>query len=177
MVIVTIVKEKLYKQPTVVLLLNLVITELLYLITLMPLFIVVGSAGEFIFGSNDSMRCNSCGGIAILGIPFSISIIYAIALLSLDRFLYFYKPLRYENIITVPRIFIVISVIWVIGFIIASIPLFDIKILSKNTFFHRAFGTCKQIHQKKQFHLIKVFGGILSHIMAASNYTCHSVLH
>ena len=220
MVIVTIVKEKLYKQPTIVLLLNLVITELLYLITLVPLFIVVGSAGEFILGSNDSMRCNSCVAIALLGIPFPTSIIYAIALLSLDRFFYFYKPLHYEKIITVPRISIAISVIWVSAFITASIPLFEIETLFKNIFFHRSLGTCvpnflptgkliivllimiclplivlivcnvlviclvyktikqvysvrkmdqdtdflekvKEIRQKKQFHLIKVFGGLM----------------
>ena len=220
MVIVTIIKEKLYKQPTIVLLLNLVCVDLFFMITLLPINIVTGIAGEFILGNNDLTRCNSCK-IGILDPIFPILLIYALTFLSFDRFFYFYKPLQYKRIITIPRTLAVIFVKWLLVFaIFIIIPLIRIH---DSVIFYRPFAACtlnissivtflvtliviclplivlivlnvwviyivqktirkvysfritanrndhdvdfdkrvKQIRQKKQFHLIKVFGGLI----------------
>ena len=224
MVIVTIVKEKLYKHPTIVLLLNLVTIDFLYIILVLPINIVVGTAGEFILGRSDLMRCNSCQ-IGILDPIFPILSIYAITFLSFDRLFYFYKPLHYKSIVTIPRILVAISTIWLVVLIISAIPLFNIGKINDIIVFYRPFAACtlisftndveievvfivlifiiiclplivlivcnicviyivqktirevynakannedvyfnekiKQIRQKKQFHLIKVFGGLI----------------
>ena len=220
MVIVTIVKEKLYKRPTIVLLLNLAFIDLLYIIIL-PIHIVVGAAGEFILGSNDLMRCNSCK-LGLLDPIFPILLIYGLTFLSFDRFFYFYKPLHYKRIVTIPKILIAISLLWLFVLLIAMIPLFNFSTIHDKVFFYRPFAACvlnipliatflvmaivmglplivlivcnvwvvyivqktirrvytarsvannhrdkdfhkkmKQIRKKKQFHMIKVFGGLI----------------
>ena len=53
LVMVTIVKEQLYDQPSIILLLNLTITDILFLLFSTPASIAVGYAGEFILGSSD----------------------------------------------------------------------------------------------------------------------------
>ena len=120
-VIVTIVKEKLYKQPTIVLLLNLVIIDLLMLLVVTPLNIVIGAAGEYILGDNDAARCGTCY-YGILNTFFPIMSIFTVSILSFDRLLYFDKPLRYNTIVTVPRILMALLVLWVIDILIASLP-------------------------------------------------------
>ena len=122
MVIVTIVKEKLYKQPTIVLLLNLVIIDLLMLVVVIPLNIVIGAAGEYILGDSDAARCGTCDH-GILSTFFPVMSIFTVSILSFDRLLYFYKPLRYNAIITVPRILMALLALWVLDFLIALLPM------------------------------------------------------
>ena len=122
MVIVTIIKEKLYKEPTIVLLLNLVILDILMLVVVIPLNIVIGAAGEYILGDSDAARCGSCQ-YGFLTTFFPLMSIYTVAMMALDRFIYLYKPLRYEKWITIPRILIVLLVTWVVIIIIAALPL------------------------------------------------------
>ena len=222
LVIVTIVKEKLYKDPSVLLLLNLVINDLFAVVIVLPMYIVVGLPEGYILGDNDSFRCKLCR-LSLLDTTFAITLAHAMGLLSFDRFLYFYKPLKYKRIITIPRLLITIALSWVSAIIVSAIPLYDFNALQVvfyrtnagcsvdnhpsdiNIFFFVLCVVCilpaltvlvcnvwmihivqkavrevynvkklatnneekefrekiKQIRRKKQFNLIRVFGGIL----------------
>ena len=48
LVLVTVVKEKIYKQPSILLLLNLILTDIAFLVIPVPLLVVTGLAGEYI---------------------------------------------------------------------------------------------------------------------------------
>jgi hypothetical protein len=122
-VIVSIVKKKLYVQPTLLLLLNLSITDLLLCAAVMPFHVVTGFSGEFIFGSSDVVRCRVCKiGIAL--ITFSFMSLHSLALISMDRLLFIKKPLRYHKIVTVPRVLVAVSFTWCICIGISIPPLF-----------------------------------------------------
>ena len=96
LVVITIFKEKLYHQPTIILLLNLLAADLFVLAYPSPILMTTGFAGEFIIGSFDRVRCVMCHlGFALL-IPFYSSF-FTVALMSLDRFFYIYKPFQYER--------------------------------------------------------------------------------
>ena len=123
MVIVTVVKEKLYKQPTIILLLNLVFIDLLMLVVVITSDIITGVAGEYIIGDSDAARCRTCY-LGFIIIFFSLTSIFTLAMMSLDRFLYFYKPLQYDRIITVPRILVTLLVAWIVNFLISAMPIF-----------------------------------------------------
>lgn len=220
MVIVTIVKEKLYKHPTIVLLLNLVTIDFLYIILVLPINIVVGTAGEFILGRSDLMRCNSCQiGILDPIFPILLSLFYLLIDCST-----FTSPFITKVSSLYPG-YLAISTIWLVVLIISAIPLFNIGKINDIIVFYRPFAACtlisftndveievvfivlifiiiclplivlivcnicviyivqktirevynakannedvyfnqkiKQIRQKKQFHLIKVFGGLV----------------
>ncbi len=97
LVVIVIVKEKLYHQPAVILLLNLIITDFFNLLLPTPLLMTTGFAGEQILGSTDRIRCITCR-LEILLIFSVYNSIFTVALMSLDRFFYIYKPLQYERV-------------------------------------------------------------------------------
>ena len=53
LVLITILKEKLYVQPSIVLLISLVSTDIIILLFPTPLMLITGLSGEFLFGSSD----------------------------------------------------------------------------------------------------------------------------
>ncbi len=99
LVIITIFKEKLFHQPTIILLLNLTLADIFLLVGPIPLILTTAFAGEFILGSTDSVRCRTCHMDFILLTPIFISLL-TVALMSLDRFIYIYAPFKYERSLT-----------------------------------------------------------------------------
>ena len=124
LVIVTIVKQKLYTQPTIILLLNLVITDLVLLVFHLPLVMVTGFSGEYILGGSDRIRCSVCKTGFVTLIIFTFNSIFTISLMSLDRFLFIYKPLHYERYITKWRTVVAIAVAGLIAAVLSILPLF-----------------------------------------------------
>lgn len=92
-VIIVILKNRLFVQPAIVLLLNLAITDLFLCVLVMPLNIISAFSVEFIFGNSDYIRCQVCQTGLIFNILLLMSV-YNVALLSLDRFLYVRIPLQ-----------------------------------------------------------------------------------
>ena len=95
LVLVTIIKEKLWHQPNIILLVNLIVADLFILLFPTPLLITTDFAGEFILGSSDEERCDNCFVGIFLIIPLMNSM-FTVAMMSLDRFFYIYTPLKYE---------------------------------------------------------------------------------
>ena len=149
-VIMTIVKEKLYKDPSVLLLLNLVINDLFAVVIVLPMYIVVGLPEGYILGDNDSFRCKLCR-LSLLDTTFAITLAYAMGLLSFDRFLYFYKPLKYKRIITIPRLLITIALSWVSAIIVSAIPLYDFNALE--VAFYRTTAGCSVVNHPSDINI------------------------
>ena len=97
MVVITVIKKRLYHHPTIMLLLNLVGTDILLLLIHFPNVIVTGIVGEYIFGSTDVMRCQTCKFALFIPVALTMNSLFVIALISFDRFLFIYKPLHYEQ--------------------------------------------------------------------------------
>jgi len=133
LVMVTIVKEKLYDQPSIILLLNLTTADIIFLLFPSPSLVVVGYAGEFILGSSDFIRCQMCP-IAFLTLVLLFNSLFTITLMSVDRFLYIYKPLQYDRIVSIP---IVLS--WIVSI---GIGIFPWLLPSQETTFQAIFLSC-----------------------------------
>ncbi len=112
LVLVTIIKEKLYQQPSIIFLLNLVVTDIAFLVLLLPFLIVTGFAGEFVFGSSDLTRCQICP-VGFLSLSLLYNSLFTIGMMSLDRFFYIYKPMQYDRIISKRWIILPILVAWI----------------------------------------------------------------
>ena len=119
MVVITVLKKRLYHQPAILLLLNLAVTDILMLLIHLPIIAVTGIAGKYLFGSTDMMRCQFCttGFISMMLIMNSL---FVVALMSLDRFLFIYKPLEYERKATPRRTLAAITVIAMLSVTIGS---------------------------------------------------------
>ena len=115
LVIVTIVKERLYRQPTTILLLNLALSDILMLLLIVPLNTVTGLTGEFLYGNSDHVRCSVCRSHHFFtGIFFDLTLA-SIVMLSLDQFMFIYKPLRYDKIITAKRATLIVIIVWTVS--------------------------------------------------------------
>ena len=117
MVVITILKKRLYHQPAIMLLLNLVMTDILMLSIDLPIITVTGIAGEYLFGNTDMRRCRFCSA-GFIPVTLMMNSLFVVALLSLDRFLFIYKPLEYERKATPRRTLAAIAVIAMLSFAI-----------------------------------------------------------
>ena len=122
LVVGIILKKKLYTQPTIILLLNLVLTDIFLLILLIPSQVWIGFNGEYYFGDTDSIRCRFCQS-GVLSVLFPITALYTISYMSFDRFLFIYKPLKYNRIITCTRTLLILALIWIFSISISILPL------------------------------------------------------
>ena len=120
LIIASIIKKRLYKQPTIILLLNLAITDLLVCLLVMPLNIVTGIAGGFIFGASDRVRCQVCQTGVIFTILILVSL-FNLAIISVDRFIFIKAAMHYKKWITPIKMVIATILIWVLS-ILVSIP-------------------------------------------------------
>ena len=122
-VIATILWKRLYKNTSVIPMLNLAISNLLVCILILPFIIVGGYSSEFVFGFSDYVRCIFCSmGSANVTLPMVSS--YTLALMSVGRLLYLKKPLRYSSIVTPARVSALFVIVWVISVGIALPPYF-----------------------------------------------------
>ena len=120
LILIVVTKKRHYKkQPTIVLLINLAVINILVCTLIIPFNIVAGITGEYSFGSSDVVRCRVCKTGAI----YSITIFAALtnlALMSVDRLVYIKLALKYATIVTNKRIFIAVLAAW--AFSIAISP-------------------------------------------------------
>ena len=137
LVVGIILKKKLYTQPTIILLLNLVLTDILMLIMQAPFQVWVGFNGEYNYGDTDSTRCKVCQlGTLIVVLP--MTALYTISYMSFDRFMFIYKPLKYDKIITCFRTLLVLSLTWIFNALISILPLIGYG----NVIFNQYFILC-----------------------------------
>ncbi len=122
LVICTIVKKRLYSNPTIMLLLNLAITNLLLGLLVMPLNIIAGFAGEYLFGKTDAIRCHVCQTGVFLILLLWVSI-HTLSLMAVDRFIFLKRPLDYKVLVT-PKRMLVAIIIWIICTVVSIPPLF-----------------------------------------------------
>ena len=124
-VIAVILKKRIFKQPAVLLFLNLAIADLLLCVLVMPFNAIFALSGEFSFGETDHVRCLVCQSGIVLTTLLLVSV-YTVALLSLDRFLYVKKPLTYGKIVTTRRVAVVLAACWMIFVAFSLLPVFGI---------------------------------------------------
>ena len=122
-IIVSIIQQKLYKETTHVLLLNLAISDALLCLLVMPLVVVTGFAGEYIFGDSDYTRCQMCQ-TGVVFVALTVFAVNVLAIITLDRFIFFKFPMHYSSYVTIPRVTAVVTILWIISTFESVLPLF-----------------------------------------------------
>ena len=126
MVVVTIVKQSLYREPTNILLLNLALSDILILLIAI-LNVITGLTGEFLYGSSDHVRCEFCRSHQFFSHVCFLSSLTSIVLLSFDRFMYIYKPLRYDKFITATRTTVAVVILWLLNVVLVLVYVFTLE--------------------------------------------------
>ncbi len=121
-IVLSLIKFKLFKKPTYMILLNLVMVDLLQCLLVVLIDLVSEGYMEFVFGNSDYARCYFC--------KFHVIVIYALnnvsldslTLMSLDRLIYIKWPLKYKHVVTMRNIFALLATIWALS-VLPSLPL------------------------------------------------------
>ena len=137
-VVLVILKKKYYKEPTYVILLNMVIADLFVCVICLPFGIATALLQEFNIGSSDYVRCTVCQFIDILILIFTNYSLFALAFLSVDRLIYIRWPLKYDGIMTLSNIAIFLVASIIVCIITALPPAFGFGEIK----FANALGVC-----------------------------------
>lgn len=138
LVIGVVVWRKLYQQqPTILLLLNLAVTDQLVCLLVMPWNIVALIAGEFSFGGDDYTRCQVCQ-TGVIFVILSLVTLNTLAILSVDRLVYLRAAINYHKLVTTPRVLLATVLAWLVSTLITTPPLFGFNEMRFST----AVGIC-----------------------------------
>ena len=145
-VIGIILKKRLFKQPAVLLLLNLTVTNFLICMLVLPFNAISALAGEFIFGNSDRVRCQICKTGNLFTAMLLVSV-YSVTLLSVDRFLYVKRPMKYDRIVTVKRVVVILVSLWVVFVAFSLLPFLDVGVV----FFITPLSLCAVFSESHEF--------------------------
>ena len=156
-IVCTIIRKRLLRTPTHILILSLAVNDFLVSILVMPFTIVSTITLEFTFGDSDYARCQVCKMGVIFTLLSGVSL-HTIALLSLDRFLFIYWPMKYKRYITRGRMLVVVIFIWGLCTVMAVPPLFAFGTVG----YTASFGACVVIfhgetHVTQNFYYVLLF--------------------
>ena len=112
---------KLLQEPANVFFLNLSIADFLLSLFILLNFISQIQGG-FLLGQSDVVRCGLCQFLGFFLVTLVTTTLHILAVLSLDRFLLLYKPVRYENYFNWKRASVVVTVIWILSVVLSILP-------------------------------------------------------
>ena len=119
-VVYTFYNYKVLKQPSMIFLTGLAMSNLLLTVLFMPFTIITAAAGEWIFGRTDEERDGMCEFVGFIFAYGVALVIHTIALISLDRFLLIVKPLFYRHHMKTVTGVILLGLVWTYSFIIIT---------------------------------------------------------
>ena len=122
-VIISIFRKHLYREPTMMLILNLTVSNLLICALIFPFTIITGIAGEFVYGASDRVRCQICQ-LGVIYLVLTFVSLNTLALISVDRFLYIKKPLHYNMMVTIKKTIVAVLLLWMFSILVSIPPLF-----------------------------------------------------
>lgn len=132
-----IISQRLYREPTYLLLLNLTVADLLVCVLVMPLTAVSGLAGGFMLGRSDSTRCGWCN-TGILFVALCLVSLHTLALMALDRLIFVKFPMKYQHTVTVGRVLCCVLLNWVLCSVLSLCPIFGFG----DVYFSFSISTC-----------------------------------
>ena len=122
--ILTFCYLKAWKQPSNIFLTNLLVSNLIAAVFIMPFPIITCVTGEWIFGSTLRQKVGTCKFSAFL-IVYNITVTTeGLVLVSFDRFFFIVKALQYKKYMTAKKAVIIVAVSWILAAILGVPPLF-----------------------------------------------------
>ena len=103
------------------------LSDILMLLLIVPLNTVTGLTGEFLYGNSDHVRCDVCRSHHFFTGIFFDSTLVSIVMLSLDRFMFIYKPLRYDKFITAKRATLAVIFVWTVSIAERLVPILTLE--------------------------------------------------
>ena len=117
------VKYRLLKEPANIFLLSLAFYYLISTVFLTLFSFIINVEQEYIFGSNDIVRCGTCDMVGFFFVFVTEGSIHLLMFLSIDRFILLSRPLRYKKIMKRWIAVIIVTGVTVYAFIVGIMPI------------------------------------------------------
>ena len=136
--ILTICHKKTWKKPSTVFLTNMLISNLLMVLFVMPFSILTCSSGQWLLGKTVSEKEASCKANAYINMSIYIIATLSLVLLSFDRYFFIVKSFAYERHMTSNKAVIITIISWLLGPVLCSPPFYGLGM----TEFSDSYGIC-----------------------------------
>lgn len=138
--IVSLSKPEIIKQPSIIFSTNIVVVNLLTIIYLTPVFVTI-SYGEWVFGVTVDQKRSSCqfsGAVCFMNVYL---LVLSLAIVSVDRFLFIVKPFVHKSYVKAKTALIIVIAAWVVAGLTSIIP-FVLGIQESEYTFDEFVGSC-----------------------------------
>ena len=136
--ILTICHIKTWKQPSTIFLTNMLISNLMIVLFVMPFAILTCSSGQWLLGETVSEKQASCKANAYINMSIYIIATLSLVLLSFDRYFFIVKSFAYEKHMTSNKAVIITIISWIVGPVLCTPPLYGLGM----TELSNSFGIC-----------------------------------
>ncbi|XP_019852371.1 PREDICTED: G-protein coupled receptor 161-like [Amphimedon queenslandica] len=172
--ILTTCHIKTWKQPSTIFLTNMLISNLLMVLFVMPFSIVTCSSGQWLLGDTVSQKEASCKANAYINMSICIIVTLSLVLLSFDRYFFIVKSFAYEQHMTPNKAVIIIIVSWILGLGLSSPPLYGLGM----TEFSDSYGICIPAFENEPglaiYFLVMTFTFISSIVITSTWTFCYA---
>uniref|UniRef100_A0A1X7SHE5 G-protein coupled receptors family 1 profile domain-containing protein n=2 Tax=Amphimedon queenslandica TaxID=400682 RepID=A0A1X7SHE5_AMPQE len=124
--ILTICHIKTWKQPSTIFLTNMLISNILIVLFVMPFAITTAASDEWLFGKTYKQKMKVCQFTAFMFWFCKIVITEGLVLLSFDRFFYIVKSFEYERHMNQKISIIIVTLSWLLAALLTIPPLFGL---------------------------------------------------
>ena len=117
------VKYRLLKEPANIFLLSLAFYYVISTIFLTLFSFIINVRREYVFGSNDVVRCATCDMVGFFFVFVVEGSVHLLMFLSIDRFILLSRPLRYKKIMKRWVAVVIVAGVTIYAFIVAIMPI------------------------------------------------------
>ncbi|XP_019855680.1 PREDICTED: 5-hydroxytryptamine receptor 7-like [Amphimedon queenslandica] len=151
--ILTICHIKTWKQPSTIFLTNMLISNLLIVLFVMPFPITTCSNGKWMLGETEAEQVKYCYFAGYLYWYSVLLITQSLVILSFDRFFYIVKSFMYERYMTGKRSLSIVAFSWLIASILNITPFIGLGSFG----FINSYGSCGPLWEEEMGHVIYTF--------------------
>ncbi|XP_019857751.1 PREDICTED: neuropeptide Y receptor type 2-like [Amphimedon queenslandica] len=157
--LITITQRNSWKQSSTIFFTSLILAHLVLNLLYLPFTIIALAAGEWIFGSTDEEKRETCDFVAYT-LWYSIPVItITLAAISFDRFLFIVKPHLHKQFMR-PWVALTLTLaIWILSAVVTFTPF--IKGSGAAFIYEGSHGTCTIILLELEFAIVCFLGSLL----------------
>ena len=137
-IIMTVCCLKTLKEPSTIFLTNMLLSNLIIAIFVMPFPIITCSIGEWVYGSTPEQKVKVCEFVACLLFYGFLVANESLVLVSCDRFFFIVTALQYKKYMTVNKAVIIVAASWILAAFMSILPLLGFGAYE----FAYSYGTC-----------------------------------
>ena len=161
-IIMTVCRSSFWKHPSTIFLTNLLLSDLVIILFVMPFSITTGITGYWVFGHTLEEKIRVCYFAAYMYWYSVLLVTQSLVILSFDRFFYIIKSFLYERHMTGKKAIMVVLLSWTLASVINVTPFFGFGSFR----FIISYGNCAPRWEGETWHVLYTLTIFLFYIIS-----------